>query len=140
MVLRGRRLQVNLFGVALRCDLINILWLAVQVIVKLANIYLTPEKPKYKGGVWHVEGVLCWVCIKHAKHGTRTCTGMENEAIVATGIFYWQQTNITESRLAFRRAVVEPKCDEGDHHGVEEIFGLQNEGALQQRYGEEFGC
>jgi hypothetical protein len=30
----------------------------LQIIVKLANIYLTPEKPKYNGGVWHVEGQL----------------------------------------------------------------------------------
>ena len=30
----------------------------LQVIVKLANIHLTPEKPKYKGGSWHVEGQL----------------------------------------------------------------------------------
>ena len=28
----------------------------LQVIVKLANIHLTPEKPEYKGGTWHVEG------------------------------------------------------------------------------------
>lgn len=28
----------------------------IQVIVKLANIHLTPEKPKYAGGSWHVEG------------------------------------------------------------------------------------
>lgn len=28
----------------------------LQVIVKLANIILTPEKPKYPGGKWHVEG------------------------------------------------------------------------------------
>ena len=28
----------------------------LQIIVKLANIYLTPEKPDYEGGTWHVEG------------------------------------------------------------------------------------
>lgn len=33
----------------------------LQVIVKLANIHLTPEKPTYKGGSWHVEGQL--VCL-----------------------------------------------------------------------------
>lgn len=27
-----------------------------QVIVKLANIILTPETPEYEGGTWHVEG------------------------------------------------------------------------------------
>lgn len=30
----------------------------LQVIVKLANIELTPEKPEYEGGSWHVEGQL----------------------------------------------------------------------------------
>lgn len=30
----------------------------LQVIVKLANIELTPEKPDYKGGSWHIEGQL----------------------------------------------------------------------------------
>ena len=29
----------------------------LQVIVKLANIILTPENPKYPGGSWHVEGM-----------------------------------------------------------------------------------
>lgn len=28
----------------------------LQIIVKLANIHLTPEKPSYGGGSWHVEG------------------------------------------------------------------------------------
>lgn len=30
----------------------------LQVIVKLANIHLTPEYPSYDGGSWHVEGQL----------------------------------------------------------------------------------
>lgn len=30
----------------------------LQVIVKLANIELTPDKPSYAGGTWHVEGQL----------------------------------------------------------------------------------
>jgi Protein of unknown function (DUF4246) len=28
----------------------------LQIIVKLANIHLTPERPDYDGGKWHVEG------------------------------------------------------------------------------------
>ncbi|KAF9335664.1 hypothetical protein BGZ91_010407 [Linnemannia elongata] len=50
----------------------------LQVIVKLANIELTPDNPKYEGGTWHVEG-------------------MANENIVATGIYYYYTDNITES-------------------------------------------
>lgn len=30
----------------------------LQIIVKLANIELTPDKPRYEGGTWHVEGQL----------------------------------------------------------------------------------
>ncbi|KAF3914357.1 hypothetical protein AA313_de0209110 [Arthrobotrys entomopaga] len=55
-----------------------------KVIVKLANIILTPEKPRYDGGTWHVEAML-------------------NERIVSTGIYYYAQENITDSSLAFRR-------------------------------------
>jgi hypothetical protein len=33
----------------------------LQVIVKLASIHLTPEKPEYPGGTWHVEGQM--VCV-----------------------------------------------------------------------------
>lgn len=58
----------------------------IHVIVKLANIELTPERPRYAGGVWHVEG-------------------MENESIIASGIHYCESDNIEESRLAFRGAV-----------------------------------
>jgi len=35
----------------------------LQVIVKLANIILTPEQPEYPGGKWHVEG-LSWSCFR----------------------------------------------------------------------------
>ncbi|KAB8235263.1 DUF4246 domain-containing protein [Aspergillus alliaceus] len=56
----------------------------LQVIVKLANIELTPEKPEYDGGAWHVEGQL-------------------NERICATAIYYYDSENITESTLAFRQ-------------------------------------
>lgn len=30
----------------------------LQIIVKLANIELTPERPEYEGGTWHVEGKI----------------------------------------------------------------------------------
>ena len=55
----------------------------LQVIVKLANIELTPEKPIYGGGAWHVEGQL-------------------NERICATALYYYGTENVTENFLAFR--------------------------------------
>ncbi|KAJ2387680.1 hypothetical protein GGI05_004014 [Coemansia sp. RSA 2603] len=52
----------------------------------MSNIILTPENPEYEGGTWHVEA-------------------LENERIVATGIYYYDIENITESNLAFRESV-----------------------------------
>ncbi|KAF9100968.1 hypothetical protein BGX27_000165 [Mortierella sp. AM989] len=85
----------------------------LQVIVKLANIELTPENPKYQGGAWHVEG-------------------MANENIVASGIYYYQSENISESRLNFRIQVQEPEYEQSDDRGVFEMYGLANEEALVQ--------
>lgn len=88
----------------------------VQVIVKLANIILTPDKPDYTGGVWHVEG-------------------MKNEDIVASGIYYYDTVNISESRLSFREVIKEPEYDQNDDEGVEQVYGLNDEDALNQPLG-----
>ena len=58
----------------------------LQVIVKLANIELTPEKPKYEGGSWHIEGQL-------------------NEHICASAIYYYDSKNTTASCLCFRQTL-----------------------------------
>lgn len=57
----------------------------LQIIFKLANIHLTPKKPSYEGGTWHVEGAL-------------------NEHICATALYYADQENVTDSHLAFRQS------------------------------------
>lgn len=89
----------------------------IQIIVKLANIILTPEKPEYPGGSWHVEG-------------------MENEHIVASGIYYYDEDNISESRLAFRTAVAGPETyEQSDYAGVREVWGLESDGPLVQNLG-----
>ena len=58
----------------------------LQVIVKLANIELSPEKPEYEGGSWHIEGQM-------------------NERICASALYYYDSDNITESFLAFRQRI-----------------------------------
>ncbi|MFF4542080.1 DUF4246 domain-containing protein [Streptomyces aureus] len=88
----------------------------LQVIVKLATIHLTPDKPEYPGGSWHVEGML-------------------NERIVSTGIYYWDNENITESRLSFRAALDDPDYEQNDDNGVREVYGLEDMGALNQVLG-----
>ncbi|MGW0719184.1 DUF4246 domain-containing protein [Streptomyces sp. NPDC002778] len=88
----------------------------VQVIVKLATIHLTPDKPEYAGGSWHVEGMM-------------------NERIVSTCIFYWDSENITESRLSFRAALDDPSYEQNDDDGLREVYGLEDEDALNQMLG-----
>jgi hypothetical protein len=83
----------------------------LRVIVKMANIYLTPEKPSYEGGSWHIEGMV-------------------NEAIVATGLFYYSMENITESKVMFRHQFNENVFDysQNDHVGIESVYGFENWG------------
>lgn len=88
----------------------------LQVIVKLATVHLTPDKPGYPGGSWHVEGMM-------------------NERIVSTGIYYWDSQNITESRLSFRAAVGDPAYEQDDRNGVREVYGLADEDAMNQVLG-----
>ncbi|KAI9060912.1 hypothetical protein FKP32DRAFT_1577024 [Trametes sanguinea] len=94
----------------------------LQVIVKLANIILTPENPTYGGGAWHVEG-------------------MANERIVATGIYYYACENITASDLDFRQTVGKDNLGEGmdyrngDYRGWIAAFGLGPDLALSQVLG-----
>lgn len=88
----------------------------LQVIVKIASIELTPDKPSYDGGSWHVEGT-------------------RNERIVATACCYLESLNCTESMLEFRTAVSEPDYHQCDNYGVEQMYGLLDEKPLLQRRG-----
>ncbi|KAF9014470.1 hypothetical protein BDZ89DRAFT_995158 [Hymenopellis radicata] len=94
----------------------------LQIIVKLANIVLTPENPSYAGGSWHVEGML-------------------NEEIVATFIYYYDEDNISESRLAFRTSVVEPLYHgQDDEKCTQIIYGLARDRPLVQELGSVRTC
>jgi hypothetical protein len=88
----------------------------LNVIVKMANIMLTPENPTYEGGTWHVEG-------------------MKNEKIVASGIYYYSQENITTSTLSFRQAASDPSYPQDDHEGVKDIFGLKEDDRMNENLG-----
>lgn len=85
----------------------------VQVIVKLANIHLTPEAPSYAGGSWHIEGLL-------------------NEHICATALYYYDSENVTESCLDFRtradreELMGELKYQQGDYDTIERIFDMSS--------------
>ena len=88
----------------------------LQVIVKLANIELTPESPEYKGGSWHIEG-------------------MKNENIMASGIYYYESENISESLLSFRRAIREPKYEQNDDEGIDMVYGMRDGSKLNEFLG-----
>ncbi|KAJ5376113.1 Protein of unknown function DUF4246 [Penicillium cosmopolitanum] len=80
----------------------------LQVIVKLANIELTPEKPNYNGGSWHIEGQL-------------------NERICATALYYYDNENINENTLDFRkRATIDEELsyEQGRHEFLQAVFGF----------------
>eukprot|EP01037_Dinobryon_pediforme_P019929 gene19929-20438_t len=81
----------------------------LQVIVKMSSVFLTPEKPTYHGGHWHLEG-------------------MDNERIVATGIYYYSMSNISSSRLKFRTRYNPEDFDyeQNEYEGLEAVFGFKN--------------
>ncbi|KAG9942583.1 hypothetical protein KCU85_g9184, partial [Aureobasidium melanogenum] len=85
----------------------------LQIIVKLANTYLTPNDPQWDGGSWHVEG-------------------LSNEHIIATAIYYFSNDNITPSHLKFRHncsdeAHLDLEYDQGDWDHLEKITGFKDQ-------------
>jgi hypothetical protein len=105
----------------------------LQIIVKLASIELTPEKPNFPVGGWHVEGQM-------------------NEGICATALYYLDSENITDNSLSFRmQTSAYMNSDEGYDVGqgafgwMESVYGanlgcsgsacLQNYGSVQTRQG-----
>lgn len=94
----------------------------IQVIVKLANIHLTPESPSYDGGSWHTEGQL-------------------NEHIVATALFYYDADNITDCRLDFRTPankedlMMELDYEQDDHASIQRTFNIDSHGHTLQDVG-----
>ncbi|KAG6909615.1 hypothetical protein DXG01_016397 [Tephrocybe rancida] len=84
----------------------------LQIIVKLANIHLTPDNPTYEGGTWHVEGQL-------------------NEHICASAIYYYDNHNITDGKLAFRQMSdpsVEPDYANDHYDWLSQVFGCEQTG------------
>ncbi|PVH94503.1 hypothetical protein DM02DRAFT_676153 [Periconia macrospinosa] len=87
----------------------------LQVIVKMASIELTPEKPEFPLGGWHVEGQM-------------------NEHICATALYYLDSENITDSSLCFR---MQTSAYMNDHDLLQ--VGQDSYHCLEQLYGTELG-
>ncbi|OQE20366.1 hypothetical protein PENSTE_c013G08080 [Penicillium steckii] len=81
----------------------------LQVIVKMANIELTPDNPEYDGGSWHIEGQL-------------------NERIAASAIYYYDNENITPSTLSFRQRggsdFYDTSYDQSRHEFLQVVYGF----------------
>lgn len=94
----------------------------IQVILKLANIVLTPQKPEYGGGTWHAER-------------------MENEHIASTFIHYYDEDNITSSTLCFRSATnpAEAHCQD-DTYCMKHRYGFEREQSVVQSHGSVTTC
>ncbi|KAE8349840.1 hypothetical protein BDV28DRAFT_52807 [Aspergillus coremiiformis] len=92
----------------------------LQVIFKLANIHLTPEKPSYDGGTWHIEGAM-------------------NEHIVATALYYYDEHNITPSHLEFRQSLDSEefmmRTEQYEYHATEHFYGIENHESAIQKLG-----
>ncbi|KAF7330232.1 hypothetical protein MVEN_02460400 [Mycena venus] len=96
---------------------VSLLDSTIQVIVKLANIVLTPEKPEYPGGTWHVEG-------------------MATESIVSTFIYYYESENIDPCDLNFRMATQAPQPHEQDDSTcMEVLYGMRRDEPCVQDIG-----
>ncbi|KAK8113558.1 hypothetical protein PG984_014084 [Apiospora sp. TS-2023a] len=86
----------------------------LQVIVKMASIELTPEKPEFATGSWHVEGQM-------------------NEHICATALYYLDSENVTPSSLAFRMGTSWDQMD------LQMSAGQDAYNWLERSYGTSFG-
>ncbi|KAK6501927.1 hypothetical protein TWF481_009746 [Arthrobotrys musiformis] len=91
----------------------------VKVIVKMATLILTPDKPRSTGGPWHVEA-------------------LKNERIVAAGIYYYDEENVTPSSLGFRRAVRDMSLSmEGECQGLSGKYNSKSK--IYSRAAQEMG-
>ncbi|KAK6091505.1 hypothetical protein MT418_008013 [Batrachochytrium dendrobatidis] len=88
----------------------------LQVIVKLINIQLTPSKPKYDEGNWHIEGPI-------------------NESIVATGLYYYDVENITTPELDYREAVDRFDRQKASNMYWKDVYGIDQESPQNQYIG-----
>ncbi|ATZ53930.1 hypothetical protein BCIN_09g06840 [Botrytis cinerea B05.10] len=103
----------------------------LQIIIKMASIELTPEKPEFPAGSWHIEGQM-------------------NEHIAGTALYYLDSENITSSDLSFRMQTREDinndlETGQDSYSWLEQVFGtnlgqgnspcLQNYGSVETRQG-----
>ena len=90
----------------------------LQIIVKIASIELTPEKPSFPPGGWHIEGMM-------------------NEHICGTSLYYFDSENVTTSSLSFRMQTDAYMND--SHNSSGHDVGQDEYHWMQAVYGANFG-
>jgi hypothetical protein len=86
----------------------------LQVVIKLTNIYLTPDKTQYLGEIWSFNGQL-------------------NEHIIASLTYCYESRNLSDLRISFRVKVpLDFLEEEVPHSGylpedIEKLFGIRDE-------------
>lgn len=97
----------------------------LQIIAKITNIHLTPEKPEYKGGKWHA------------------MEGLMNEHICATAVYYYDSENIANGQLAFRQQSSKEDAENVQYpddgletsHWLGDVFGACDCNSTEQELG-----
>lgn len=119
----------------------------LQVIVKMASIELTPDKPEFPVGGWHVSGNCTNLCstldIVGIADSRDQVEGLLNEKICATALYYLDSENITDSSLSFRMQTcydqdeLQSEVGQDSYHWMECVFGtdLSHNGSCLQNYG-----
>ncbi|PWN40421.1 hypothetical protein IE81DRAFT_305182, partial [Ceraceosorus guamensis] len=88
----------------------------LQIIFKIASVELTPDRPKYEGGSWHLEGT-------------------RREKICGTGIYYLENENVTTPALEFRQ-YVDPDYlshEQNLYDHLEAVYGFENDSTGQNQ-------
>lgn len=78
----------------------------VQVVVTAMNMHLTPDQPRHECGDWHV-------------------SGRDQDRIVATGLYCYDQANTTAQRLSLASSV-SPAKGMNDHIAMQQVYGIEN--------------
>jgi len=115
----------------------------LQIIVKLVNIHLTPDKPEFEGGTWRVEGQL--VCALFPVFPVNLPAyihfTLKNEHICAIALYDYDTSNVTESHVSFRQLsnvddAYAVDCEEEENEWLKEVFGGEEDSPAVQDIGD----
>ncbi|WOO80289.1 uncharacterized protein LOC62_03G003803 [Vanrija pseudolonga] len=85
-------------------DSVSVLGKKLQIIVSVKNVVLTPQKPRFPGTEFHVQGLI-------------------NERVSGVAVYCYDSDNVTESRLSFA-APAAPVDHRRDPGNVQYLYGI----------------